>query len=80
MSTVGGNVRKVNTAAQPQTFPYLTVSKSFLYSNAFLAKSCSQTLTFKIVTGRQTNRQKLNVLAPRRRVKSEPHQPWHGDR
>jgi len=31
----------------------------------------------------QTNRQtdkKLNVLATRRRVKSEPHQTWYGDR
>ena len=32
-------------------------SKSFLYSNAFLAKSGAQSLTFKSVTDRQTNKQ-----------------------
>jgi len=44
MSTVGGNLRKFNTDAQLQTFPYPTASKSFLYSNAFMAKSGEQTL------------------------------------
>jgi len=38
MSTVGGNLSKLKTGAQLQIFPYLTVSKSFLYSNAFMAK------------------------------------------
>jgi len=39
-------------------------SKSFLYSNAFKAKSGAQTLTFKSVMDKQTNRQtkKLNVF------------------
>jgi len=57
MSPVGSRQRKLNTGAQLQTFPYPTVSKSFLYSNAFLAKSCAQTLTFTSVTNKQTNRQ-----------------------
>jgi len=56
----------LNTGAQLQTFPYPTASKSFLYSNAFMAKSGAQYLTFKSVTNRQTNRQretkKLNVF------------------
>jgi len=44
-------------------FPYPTLSKSILYSNAFTAKSGTQTLTFKSVTDRQTDRQKkLNVF------------------
>jgi len=43
--------------AQPKTFPYPTASKSFLYSNAFMAKSGAQSLTFKIVTDRQTDKQ-----------------------
>ena len=39
------------------------------------------TLTFKSVTDKQTNRQKTQrSWPPRRRVKSEPHQTWHGDR
>jgi len=38
VSPIGSNLRKLNTGAQLQTFPYPTVSKSFLYSNAFMAK------------------------------------------
>jgi len=53
ISTVGGNLSKLNTGAQLQTFRYPTASKSFLYSNAFMAKSGEQTLTFKSVTDRQ---------------------------
>jgi len=41
---------KVEHGAQLQTFPYPTASKSFLYSNVFMVKSCAQTLTFKSVT------------------------------
>ena len=59
--------------------PYSTVSKSFLYSNAFMAKSGAQSLTFKSVTNRQTDKQPnkktlLRFWLPRRRVKSELHQ------
>ena len=64
-----------------QTFSYPTVSKPFLYSNAFMAKSGAQSMTFTSVTnkqGRQTKTQRFWL--PRRRVKSEPHQTWHGDR
>ena len=57
MSTVGGNLRKLNTGAQLQTFPYPTASKSFLYSNIFMVKSGAQTLTFKSVTNRLTDKQ-----------------------
>jgi len=51
-----------------QTFPYPTVSESFLYSNAFMATSGGHSLTFKSVMNRQTNKQtdktdkKLNVF------------------
>jgi len=65
MSPIGINLRKLRTGAQLQTFPYPTASKSFLYSNAFVAKSNAQTLTFKSVTDKQTDRQtdkKLNVF------------------
>ena len=59
-----------------------TASKSFLCSNAFIAKSGAQSLTFKNVTNKQTDRQTITqrFWPPRRRVKSEPHQTWHGDR
>ena len=85
VSPVGRSLRKLNMAAQLQTFPYPTASKSFLYFNAFVAKSGAQTLTFKSVTNRQrdiqTDRQKTQRFwTPRRRVKSKPHQTWHGDR
>ena len=81
VSPFGSSLRKLNTGAQLQTFPYPTVSESFLYSNAFMAKSGAQSLTFKSVKNRQRNRQKNSTfLASRRRVKSQPHQTWQGDR
>ena len=54
--------QKVEHRSQPQTFPYPTASKSFLFSNAFMAKSGAQSLTLKSVTNKQTNK-KLNVFA-----------------
>ena len=81
MSPIGINFRKLSMDAQLQTFSYPTVSKSFLYSNAFMAKSGAQSLTFKSVTNRQTSKQKTQRFwLPRRPVKSEPYQTWHGDR
>jgi len=76
---------KVVHGAQLQTFPNPTASKSFLYSKAFMAKSGAESLTFKRLpnkqTNRQTNKQKTQRFWPlRRRVTSEPHQTWHGDR
>jgi len=44
----------LNTGAQLQTFPYPMASKSFLFYNAFMAKSGEQTPTFKSVTDRQS--------------------------
>ena len=73
--------QKLSAGRQLQTFPYPTASKTFLYSNAFMAKTGAQTLTLKSVTDKQTDRQKTQRFRPpRRRVKSEPHQTWHGDR
>jgi len=48
------------TCAQLQTFPYPTVSKSFLYSNAFMGKSGAQSLTFKSVMNIQTDRKQTD--------------------
>jgi len=76
------NLRKLSTGAQLQTFPYPTASKSFLYSNAFMAKSGTQTDVQKRdrQTDRQTDKKTQRFLPPRRRVQSVPHQTWHGDR
>ena len=79
VSPIGSSLRKLNRGAQLQTYPYPTESKSFLYSNPFTVKSGAQSVTFKSVTDRQTNK-KQRFWPPRRRVKSEPHQTWHGDR
>ena len=57
VSPIGSSLRKLNTGAQLQTFPYSTASKSFLYSNAIMAKSGALSLSFKRVTNKQTNRQ-----------------------
>ena len=65
LSPIGNSLAKLNTDAQLHTFPFPMASKSFLYSNAFMAKSGAQSLTFKSVTDRQTNKQtdkKLNVF------------------
>ena len=81
MSPIVINLKKLSTGAQPQTFPYTAASKSFLYSNAFMAKSGAQTLTFKSETDKHKDRQKNSTFwPPRRLVKSESHQTWHGDR
>jgi len=39
VSPVGGSLRKLNTGAQLQTFPYPTASKTFVDSSDFMAKS-----------------------------------------
>ena len=44
-------------AAQLQTFPYPTISVTFLSPNGFWAKSFSQTLPFKRVMDKHTDRQ-----------------------
>ena len=62
LSPIGNSLTKLNTGAQPQAFPYPTASKSFLYSIAFMAKSSEQSLTFKSVTDRQTNKQKTQTF------------------
>ena len=64
LSPIGNSLTKLNEGAQLETFPYPMASKSFLYSNAFMAKSGTQSLTFKSVTNKQTDRQtkKLNVF------------------
>jgi len=79
VSTVGGNLRKLNTGAQLQTFPYPTASKSFLYSNAFMVKSGTQTLTFKSVTERETDKQKSSTFlaSPAAgEIRAEPNLAW----
>jgi len=72
LSPIGNSLRKLNTGAQLQTFPYPTASKPFLYSDAFVAKSGAQFLTFKSVTNeqtdRQTDRQKTRPFWPFARV------------
>ena len=44
VSQIGSNLRKLSADAQLQTVPYPMVLKSFLYSNAFMAKLGAQTL------------------------------------
>jgi len=57
VSPIGSRLRKLNTAAQLRILPYPTASKSFLNSNAFMAKSGAQTLRFKSVTDGQTDKE-----------------------
>ena len=57
VSPMGSSLRKLDMGAQLQAFPYPTVSKLFLYYNAFMAKSGAQSLMFKSVTDKETNRE-----------------------
>jgi len=80
LSPIGNILTKLNTVAQVQTCPYPITSKSLLCSNAFMAKSGAQSLTFKSETNKQTDTQQTNrhktqrFWPSRRRVKLEPHQ------
>jgi len=60
VSTVGGNLRKLNRVHNYKPSPYRKASKLFLHSSAFMAKSVAQTLAFKSMTNRQTDRQTKN--------------------
>ena len=63
VSPVGGSLRKLNTGVHNYKPSRTMVSKSFLYSNAVMAKSGAQTLSFKSVPEEQTQTdKKLNVL------------------
>jgi len=65
--------------AQLQTFHYPTASKSFLYSNVFMAKSGAQSLTFESVTDRQTDKQKTQrfLAAPAAgEIRAQPNLAW----
>ena len=45
--------KTLNDSAQLQTFPYPTVSKSFISLNGLLARSCSETLPVKSMKDKQ---------------------------
>ena len=71
---------KLNMGAQLQNFPYPNMSKTLLSSNAFWAKSFSQTVVHEH-NGQTRDRQKTqNFWFPQWLAKSEPHYTWHGDR
>ena len=84
LSPIGNSLTKLNTGAKIQTFPYPTASKSFLYSNVRLhgeiGRTNSDVQKRNGQTNRQTDKKTQRFWPPRRRVKSEPHQTWHGDR
>jgi len=71
---------KFEHGAQLQTFPYPKASKLFLYSNAFMAKSSAQSLTFKSVTNKQTDKQTKNstflVTPAAGEIRARPNLTW----
>ena len=76
MSPIGINLRKLSTSAKLQTFPYPTASKLFLYSNAFMAKSGAQTLTFKSVMDRQTKNSTFLAAPAACEIQASPNLAW----
>ena len=85
MSQIGGVWRKLNTVHNSRPLPtnvIKTVSVleqlhgDIVRRNSVVQKGDGQTDIY-----RETNRQKRSTFwPPRRRVKSEPYQTWHGDR
>ena len=57
MSPLGSDLRKLNTCAQLQAFPYPTASKSLVCSNAFMVKCGAQSVMFNSVTDKEIDRQ-----------------------
>jgi len=80
MSPVGSNLRKLSTGAQLQSFLYPMVSKSFLYSDAFMTKSGAQSLTFKGVKDRDRQTKNSTILAAPLAGEIRAPPTWHGDR
>ena len=77
LSPIGNSLTKLNTGAQLQASPYPTASKSFLYSNAFMAKSGAQSLTFKSVTNRQTDKKTQRFWPPSAgAIRAPPNLAW----
>ena len=44
---------KLNASRKLQAFSYTNLPKKFLYSNALMAKTCAQTLSFKSMTAKK---------------------------
>ena len=76
MSTVGNSLTKLNTGAQLRIFPYPTTSKSFLHSNAFMAKSGAKALMFKSVTNRQTKNSMFLASPEAGEIRAQPNLAW----
>ena len=76
VSPIGSSLRKFNTGTQLQTFPYPMVSKSFLYSHAFMAKSGAQSLTFKSVMNRQTKNSTFLAAPAAGEIQAPPNLAW----
>jgi len=76
LSPIGHSLTKLNTGAQLRTFPYPTASKSFLYSNAFMAKSGAQSLTFKSVTNKQTKNSTFLATPAAGEIRAPPNLVW----
>ena len=53
-------MEKVECGGKLKTFPHATVSKPFLYSNSFMAKSYAETLSFKSMMDTLTHKQNKN--------------------
>jgi len=76
LSPIGNSLRKLNTDAQPQTFPYPTASKSSLYSNVFMAKSGAQSLDVQ-KRDEQTDKQTDNLASPAAgEIQAPPNLAW----
>jgi len=84
VSPVGSNLRNLSTLHNYKPSPIQWYQSPFCTPTPSWGNR-AQTLTFTSVTNgktdKQTDRQKTQRFwPPRRRMKSQPHQTWHGDR
>jgi len=73
-------LRKLNTGAQLKTLPIQRYQNRFCSLLQCLQGEIGRTISDVQKRDGQTNKKTLRFLPPRRRVKSKPHQTWHGDR
>ena len=80
MSPTGINLRKLSTGAQLQTFPYPKIVSVLQRLYGEIGRTNSDVQKRDGQTNKQTDKKTQRFWPPRRRVKSEPHPTWHGDR
>jgi len=79
-SNVGNSLRKLNTGTQLQTFLYQKGTKIVSVLQPLHGEIGRTNYDVQKCDGQTDKEKTQRFWPPWRRVKSEPHQAWHGDR